>query len=165
MDFSRLEKSGQLHTDEGISVARTTVGMSDTVRLGYDALREHSFTLGDSWQSAEPKSHHEEAVKYKAQQTRRLEEKKGEPCSQKRQEREVSAGIRQTRETGGGLGGHCSPRGLLSWSPLVTGSTMSGAMDAAVPAEVQGVSILLLGGVVLLKRKIHQLPLHMQKPE
>ena len=33
--------------------------------------------------------------------------------------------------------------------------------DAAVPAEVQGVSILLLGGVVLLKRKIHQLPLHM----
>lgn len=33
--------------------------------------------------------------------------------------------------------------------------------DAAVPAEVQGVSILLLGGVVLLKCKIHQLPLHM----
>ena len=33
--------------------------------------------------------------------------------------------------------------------------------DAAVPAEVQGVSVLLLGGVVLLKRKVHQLPLHM----
>lgn len=33
--------------------------------------------------------------------------------------------------------------------------------DAAMPAEVQGVSVLLLGGVVLLKRKIHQLPLHM----
>ena len=33
---------------------------------------------------------------------------------------------------GGGLGDRCSPAGLLSWSPLVTGSTVPGAVETTV---------------------------------
>ena len=57
-----MEKSGRPQLDPGIRVTRTTDGTNDIVRLGYGAPRKHSFTSGDSWQSAERKSHHEEAA-------------------------------------------------------------------------------------------------------
>lgn len=50
----------------------------------------------------------------------------------------MSAGIRQMLETGGGLGDHCRPRGLLSWGPLVTSSIMSGAVETTLFQSLVG---------------------------
>lgn len=45
-------------------------------------------------------------------------------------------------------------------SPVEARSGYLPEEDAAVAAEVQGVPVLLPGRVVLLKREVHQLPLH-----